>query len=257
MQRRYFSNGDIMLSYLDAGGTGVPVIALHAYWMEAGTWTELAQALQPAWRVIALDQRGHGESDKPLDLSWNAFIGDLEALLDHLGFAGPVMLMGNSLGGTVAFRFAARRPERVRAMVIEEAPVVEDADLGFMRAWEGVFPTHAALKAAIGERLAWSVEPSFRKVDGGWTLAFSASHLADAQRELNGTFWADWLATQHPVLLVRGTESRAVDGDVLRDMAVRRPGTQLEVLEAGHVAHHDAAKAFGTSVRSFLETAAV
>ncbi|MEP6963667.1 MAG: hypothetical protein ABI995_16440, partial [Acidobacteriota bacterium] len=93
-----------------------------------------------------------------------------------------------SIGGTVAFRFAARRPDRVQAMVIEESPAIQHSDLDFMRAWDGIFPTRASLEEVIGARLAWAVEPSFREVDHGWTLAFSAKQLADASHGLNGDF---------------------------------------------------------------------
>ena len=253
MRRANFEHDGVRLSYLDAGGEGAPVIALHAYWMEAGTYADLAAALAPEWRVVALDQRGHGHSDKPGDLSWDALIGDLGALIDHLGLTGPVTLVGNSLGGTVAYRFAAQHPERVRAMVIEESPAVHDANLDFMRAWAGVFPTRAALTEAIGERLAWSVEPSFRRVDGGWTLAFSATQLADALKGLKGDFWDDWLSSSCPVLLVRGTDSRAVNGALLEEMAKRRPNTILRSFDAGHVIHHDLPGAFAEGVRAFLD----
>ena len=253
MQRKSFSNGQLTLSYLDAGNTGTPVIALHAYWMEAGTYADLAAALAPQWRVIALDQRGHGHSDKPDDMSWEAMMGDLGAFLAHLGITGPVVLIGNSLGGMVAFRYAARHPERVKAMVLEESPPVADADLGFMRGWEGVYPTREALAAKIGERLAWSVEPSFREVAGGWTLAFSPNRLADAELGLHGDFWDDWTATDCPALVVRGMQSKAVDGALLETAARRRPNTQIESFDAGHVVHHDAPEAFSRTVREFLE----
>jgi esterase len=252
MKRHTFMHDGLTLSYLDNGGDGVPIIALHAYWMEAGTYADLAEALAPEWRVIALDQRGHGHSDHTKDLSWNAFIGDLDAFLDHLGVHDPVILIGNSLGGTVAFRYAARNPGRVRAMVIEESPVVEKANLGFMRDWAGIYPTREALAAKIGERLAWSVEPSFRQTTEGWTLAFSPIELADAVNGLDGDFWSDWTATDCPVLLVRGADSRAVDGAVLESMAARRPNSKLVSFNAGHVVHHDDPKGFAASVKVFL-----
>jgi esterase len=254
MQRKTLRVDGIALSYLDAGGAGAPLVALHAYWMESSTWIPLAEALAPEWRLIALDQRGHGHSDKPADLSWDAFIGDLDAFLGHLRLTEPVALIGNSHGGMVAFRFAARYPQRVSAMVIEESPAVEDAHLDFMRSWEGVFPTREALLATIGERLAWSVEPSIRKVEGGFTLVFSPRQLADALAGLNGDYWADWLATRHPVLLVAGAESKAVDGTLLREMAQRRADTQLEIVgKAGHIVHHDAPLEFAKLTRTFLE----
>jgi pimeloyl-ACP methyl ester carboxylesterase len=252
MERHTFTHDGLTLSYLDQGGDGVPIVALHAYWMEAGTYADLAEALDPEWRIIALDQRGHGHSDHANDLSWNAFIGDLAAFRAHLGVRAPVVLMGNSLGGTVAFRYAARNPDRVRAMVIEESPAEENARLDFMRDWAGVYPTREALAAKIGERLAWSVEPSFRQTAAGWTLAFSPNELADALPGLAGSFWSDWSATDCPVLLVRGTDSRAVDGAVLERMAASRPNTTLVSLPAGHVVHHDEPKDFAAAVKAFL-----
>ena len=62
MQRHRFQHDAVALSYLDAEGDGRIVIALHAHWMEGIIYEPLAAALAPAWRVIALDQRGHGYS---------------------------------------------------------------------------------------------------------------------------------------------------------------------------------------------------
>jgi pimeloyl-ACP methyl ester carboxylesterase len=253
MERKSFIRDQLTLSYLDQGGDGVPVVALHAYWMEAGTYAPLAKALAPAWRLIALDQRGHGHSEKSDDLSWEAFIADLTAFIDYLGIATPVTLIGNSLGGTVAFRYAARHPGKVRAMVIEESPAVEKTNLDFMRAWAGVYPTRQALADRIGARLAWSVEPSFRHTAEGWTLAFSADQLADAAKGLDGDFWSDWLATDIPALVIRGTDSRAVDGTLLEAMAAKRSHTTLLSFDAGHVVHHDAPAAFTAAVERFLK----
>lgn len=252
MKRHTFTHDGVTLSYIDYGGDGAPLIALHAYWMEAGTYAHLAKALAPDWRIFALDQRGHGHSDKPADLSWDAFMGDLAAFLEHLHITEPAVLIGNSHGGTVSFRYAARHPDRVRAMVIEESPVIENANLDFMREWAGFYPTREALAAKIGERLAWSVEPSFRETDAGWTLAFSPNQLADALKGLNGDFWSDWMATTCPVLVVRGAESRAVDGKMLEEMAAKRANTELGTFQAGHVVHHDDPEGFAAAVRQFL-----
>ncbi|MEO6215921.1 MAG: alpha/beta hydrolase [Sphingomonas sp.] len=252
MQRKSFQHDGVTLSYLDADGEGVPLIALHAYWMEAGTYADLAAALAPRWRVIALDQRGHGHSDHPTDLSWEGFIGDLDAFLDHLAIAAPVAMTGNSLGGIVAFRYAASNPGRVSAMIIEESPAKMNADLDFMRAWEGIYPTREALVEQIGERLAWSVEPSIRHTAAGWTLAFSPTQLANALDGLKGDFWTDWLANTCPALMIRGKNSKAVDGAVLEEMAKRRPNTTLLNFDAGHVVHHDQPREFAEAVRAFL-----
>jgi esterase len=57
-ERYQFQHDGLTLSYLDAGGIGKPLIALHAHWMAATTCASLAAALVPAWRVIALDHAG-------------------------------------------------------------------------------------------------------------------------------------------------------------------------------------------------------
>lgn len=53
MERRSFTHQDLQLSYLDSGGSGPVLIALHAHWMEARTFAPLAAVLAPEWRVVA------------------------------------------------------------------------------------------------------------------------------------------------------------------------------------------------------------
>jgi len=102
LQRQEFRHDGLTLSYLDAGGTAPVLIALPSHWMEAVTFAPLAKALAPAWRVVALDQRGHGYSDHaPRDRGYtrDAYLSDVAALYAHLGIDTAVLL-GNSLGGT-------------------------------------------------------------------------------------------------------------------------------------------------------------
>ena len=252
MDRKTFAHAGLNFSFLDAGGDGELIIALHALWMEAGSFSGFARAMAPAWRVLALDQRGHGQSDHASSSTWPDYVADIGAFLDHLQVRQPVVLLGNSLGGTAAFMFAARQPSRVRALIAEEAPASEQADLRFMLDWQGVFPTREALLDKVGARLAWSVEPSLRQVAGGWTLAFSPRDLVERQAQLNGEYWDEWARTTCPALVVRGTESRAVDGSILERMAQVRPNSRLVSIRAGHVVHHDAPEAFQDAVKSFL-----
>ena len=254
MKRSCFEHHGLTLSYLDSGGDGPLIVALHAMWMEARTFEGFALAM-PEWRVVSLDQRGHGLSDHASDYSGRAFVDDIVALLDHLEASKPVVLIGNSLGGHNAFVFARRHPERVRAMVIEETPPEGHAALEFVLDWRGIYPTREQLEQKIGERLAWSVAPSFRETAQGWTLAFDPDELVAMQQVLNGDFWSDWLGTSCPALVVRGTQSKAVDGALLETMAERRPNTQLLSLQAGHVTHHDDAAGFNAAVRKFLQEA--
>jgi len=170
------------------------------------------------WRVVSMDQRGHGFSDHSSDYSRAAFVGDITALLDHLGACEPALLIGNSLGGINAFFFAA--------LVVEESPPEQHEPMTFMLDWRGVYPTSEALEQKIGERLAWSVKPSFRETAHGWTLAFDPEDLVEMKNALNGDFWNERMMSTCPALVVRGTNSKAVDGKVLESMAARRPNTE-------------------------------
>jgi pimeloyl-ACP methyl ester carboxylesterase len=95
---------------------------------------------QSGINVLMYDLRGHGRSERPdsgYTLDYN--LNDLDALLDRLDVTGPVHLVGNSYGGTVAFSYAVRRPERVASLsVIESSPATPEwaANLGVgMRQW--------------------------------------------------------------------------------------------------------------------------
>lgn len=97
MERHLFSHNKLTFSYLDSGGSGPVLIALHSHWMEAATFEPLATSLASEWRVIALDQRGHGHSDHAATYTRNDYLGDLKALFTHLKLQEPAVLLGNSL----------------------------------------------------------------------------------------------------------------------------------------------------------------
>jgi pimeloyl-ACP methyl ester carboxylesterase len=83
---------------------------------------------QTGMRVLLYDLRGHGRSDRPArGYAFDDFVDDLEALLEQWLITGRVHLFGNSFGGTVAFGFAARHPDRVAGIAtIESAPPIPD-----------------------------------------------------------------------------------------------------------------------------------
>lgn len=251
MTRSQFHYDDLTLSYLDTGGEGQTLIALHALWMEAATYTQFAAALFPEWRIVALDQRGHGHSDHAHSYTREDYVGDLLALLDQLQ-VDKAVLLGNSLGGVNAYQFAAWHPDRVKALVIEDISAEPDADASFVLAWEGTFPSRKTLEENIGPRLAPYLLDSFRSSPDGWRLAFEPREMCESQLQLNGNHWADWLASACPALLIRGRDSRLTTQDQLEQMAARRPNTRLVTLDGGHVVHQDNPHGFADTVREFL-----
>jgi esterase len=255
MNRRSFMRDGLTLSFLD-GGDGNPLVALHAHWMEAETFAPLAKVLPPRWRLIALDQRGHGFSDHASSYSRVDYLQDITGLLDHLGLRS-VVLLGNSLGGANAYQFAARFPDRVSAMIIEDIGAVINDDISFALPWAGMYETRAALEERIGERLVSVLTPSIRETASGWTLAFDPKDTVKSQKALNGDHWDDWLASSCPALLIGGRDSRVTHAPQLEEMASRRPNTKLVTLAGGHAVHFDNPEGFAKTVGEFLDGLAI
>jgi pimeloyl-ACP methyl ester carboxylesterase len=251
MQRHDFQHDGLTFSYLDAGGDGQPLVALHSHWFEGITFGPLAAALAPGWRVIAPDQRGHGYSDHAATYTRDDYRGDIDALFAHLHL-DRALILGNSLGGVNAYQFAARNPERVRALIIEDIGAEVYDDTSFALAWKGTFPSRETLAARIGPRLAPYLEPSFRETPRGWTLAFDPNDMVSSQQSLNGDHWADWLASDCPALLIRGIDSPLSNADHFAEMVARRPNTRLAPLNGGHAVHIDNPHGFVEAVRSFI-----
>ena len=120
----HFHNDDLSLSFLDEGPrNGDPVLLIHGFastmavnWINPGWVQTLTEA---GYRVVALDNRGHGDSDKPHDAAVytpQAMAGDAAALLDHLGI-GRAHVMGYSMGARISAFLAIGHPDRVETLV--------------------------------------------------------------------------------------------------------------------------------------------
>ena len=112
------------MRYLDWGGEGEPLLALHGLASSAHWYDIVARLLRDRYRIIAPDQRGHGQTTQaPSGYDWHTLSGDLAALLDHVsgeipGFGQPAAALGHSWGGHVVSNFAAHYPGRVRRIVM-------------------------------------------------------------------------------------------------------------------------------------------
>jgi pimeloyl-ACP methyl ester carboxylesterase len=116
-------NTGIDVRYVATGHpSGVPVLLLHAWGESLGCFDRLLPLLPTTIRVLAMDQRGHGDSDKPSDgYSLAAYADDVTAFLDAMGLPSSV-LVGSSSGGYVAQQVAITSPKRVRGLVLVGAP---------------------------------------------------------------------------------------------------------------------------------------
>ncbi|NYH45179.1 pimeloyl-ACP methyl ester carboxylesterase [Micromonospora jinlongensis] len=249
--RGFFEVEGRRLSYLDFGGSGAPLLALHGHYNEASAFAPLAEALAPRWRVIALDQRGHGESDRAESYGRDDYVADLAAFHRHLGI-GPVPVLGHSLGGVNAYQYAGWQPDRVTALVVEDIGAVVDCDWSFTTSLPRHAPNRDALASALGAAAPY-LECSFRQSKDGWGFSFDIDDTVASQKALNGDHWKDWVSVTCPTLLIRGTRSDELTAAHAREMTTRRAGrARLAELPAGHVVHHDAQAQFAVAVSGFL-----
>ena len=121
VDRFLIANG-LRIHYLDWGGAGKPpLIMLHGIARIAHTFDQLAPKFADRYRVIAVDMRGHGDSDWNPDGAYlvEDYVKDLEELVRQLGFRG-ITLLGNSTGGRVVQVFAGLHPDLVSALIVED-----------------------------------------------------------------------------------------------------------------------------------------
>ena len=119
--------------YLDWGGEGEPLVLLHGLASSSRIWDLVAPALARRFRVVAIDQRGHGLSDSPdSDYTFEEVGSDLAALLRALEFERPA-LVGHSWGASVALYHAANHQADVRALVLVDGGMT---DIAASLSWE-------------------------------------------------------------------------------------------------------------------------
>jgi len=110
--------GELKVRYLDWGGEGEPLLALHGLASSAHWYDIVAPLLRDRYHIYAPDQRGHGQTTAaPSGYDWQTLSDDLVGLLDHIGL-DRVSVMGHSWGGNVATNFAANCPDRVERLVM-------------------------------------------------------------------------------------------------------------------------------------------
>lgn len=138
----HFNNDDLTLAYFDEGeAAGEPILLIHGFasnksvnWVGPGWVRTLGDA---GYRVIALDNRGHGDSDKPHDTAAYApekMAGDAIALLRHLGLP-EAHVMGYSMGARISAFMALAAPDMVRSLVFGGLGIGMVDGVG---GWEGI-----------------------------------------------------------------------------------------------------------------------
>jgi len=117
-EERFVQANGLQFHTIDWGGRGEWLVLLHGLASQAHIWDLVAPQLVDSFRVIAIDQRGHGLSDKPdTGYDFASMTHDLDQMLTVLGIERAV-LIGHSWGGNVAVQYAVDHPERVSGLVL-------------------------------------------------------------------------------------------------------------------------------------------
>lgn len=238
----------VSIAVTDLGGDGPVVVLLHGL---AGSSRELlptAHAL-PGYRVLLVDQRGHGASTRlPDDLSRDAFVGDVVAVLEELVPGRRAVLVGQSMGAHTAFLVAVARPDLVEGLVMLEGHVKGSDDLGeaaqlggYFASWPVPFGDEAAAREFLGGDPIVDVwVADFERTDDGLVPRFDAAVMQRVIEAVHEARWDEWEALTVPTLAVFAKHGMFGNHD--RDALIRcRPQTdRIDLDGGGHDAHLDA-----------------
>jgi 4,5:9,10-diseco-3-hydroxy-5,9,17-trioxoandrosta-1(10),2-diene-4-oate hydrolase len=277
--RRSAKAGELTLNYYEAGeptdvGGGLPLVMLHGGGPGASAWSNFGSALPgfaEDFRTLLVDQPGFGQSDKPEVVGhFFRFAADaLKDLLDELAI-DRIHLLGNSLGGGTAMRFALEYPDRVGRLVLM-GPGGASVNLFHADPTEGVkrlmdfgaAPSAEAMRAFIStmvvnqdlvtdelvaERLADATAPGAQKAMASMGMSFWNPDTME-----DGLLWREAHRLTRPTLLTWGREDRVnpLDGALVALKMI--PRATLHVFpNCGHWAQIEAADEFREVCTAFL-----
>ncbi len=262
--------GAMRFHYLDWGGNGDPVLFLHGGGLNAHTWDVVALMLHKRFRCIALDQRGHGDSEwsPARDYRVETQVGDIEGFTELLRLENP-LLVGQSMGGLNAIAYAIRHSERIKGLVVVDVgPEINPSGAERIREFSStpeLDSPEAFLERATKfnplrdpEVLRRSLFYNLRQLPGGkWTLKHDQRRSVEEGARNNAR--RELLAGQidkisSPVLIVRGARS-----DILSDEAAQKfartlsCGRWVRVEDAGHNVQGDNPRGLLEAIYPFLD----
>jgi pimeloyl-ACP methyl ester carboxylesterase len=270
--KRVTVNG-LHFHYLDWGTAGKPpIVLLHGLRGHAHSWDSLSAAICADYHVLALDQRGRGDSDWAKDgvYTTEAYVTDLLGFTEALRL-DSFALAGHSMGGRNAMAFSARYPQRVQKLIIVDIGPTSDPRGGERIRREIVevpeaFDTFDAVVAYISAqnryasaeilrrrlvymtkplpngKIGWRYDPAIREQ---WRKGVPASE----------DLWPALRRITCPTLIVRGVESDVLSPEVARQMLAAMPRARVvEIQRSAHMVFEDNPDDFLLAVSEFLKT---
>ena len=247
------------------------LVLLHGFSGHARSWDFFAETATDRFRVLALDQRGHGETDWSTDASYGVLEmkEDLVCFISALGLDN-YYLVGLSMGGMVAMNFAGDRPVGLRKLVIVDiAP--EIGSVGARAIQERVRQSDefdSVEQAFERARVANPIPPDdvyfhrvrhslMRTENGKWTYRYDRAYRTPGdtprRRPSVEQGWQAVARISVPTMLVRGEHSPLLTREIAdKFVGVAEDCTFVEIPGSGHSVPLDKPKEFGDAVLSFL-----
>ena len=248
---------------------GLPLLLLHGLAGHADEWAQTASWLTARCRVVALDARGHGRSERfPGDVSRDAVVADAVFVVERLRLH-PVVVVGQSVGGLTALSLAARRHELVRGLVLVDASpsgggegveAAVSATVRALREWPAPFASRSDALAFFADRFggglaaeAWA--SGLERVAKGWQPRFDVEVMAQTLRDaLSVPSWEEWDSIACPTLVVRAGNGM-VEPMTATEMTERLSLARLvEVADAAHDLHLDRPDDWREALTVFLDS---
>ena len=241
-------------------GSGDPLLLIHGLGTHSGLWRYQADLLGAHFRVVAVDLRGFGASDRPAETGAyrvESFVSDLVALAAKIGL-GRFHCLGTSMGGFIAQVLALREPAMVRSLVLAHtaARMTIPADVlaarldGLRRSSMEDYGRLVATQA-----LARGVEsPLF-----DWLTAMIAANDRRAYERVLTEGLTDFDERERlgglklPTLVLAGDTDRVIPPAASEDLVKRIPGAEFEMIpDAGHIGYAEQPAAFNRRVLEFV-----
>ena len=263
----------LKLHYLDWGAAGTPaIVLLHGLRGHSHSWDDFSAGMCQNYRVLALDQRGRGDSDwaRDGDYSTDAYVSDLAEFCEALKL-DSFILVGHSMGGRNSMFFAERYPGRVQKLIaVDMGPIVDPRGAERIRQEIIAVPEEFDSFEAVVEYMS--------KQNRFASDAVLRRRLLYATKELpNGKFgWRYDVAVRDPIrqgtsltaedlwpvvrnitcptLIVRGMDTDILSPEASRQLIEAMPNAELvEIQRAGHMVFEDNPVDFLAAVRRYLQ----
>jgi len=263
------------------GAEDAPLLVYCHGWLDTtATFADVGERLGQRFRVVALDQRGYGYSEWPVDGYWFPdYVADLETLIDRLSPDQPVRLAGHSMGGQVASLYAGLRPARVSKLAVLDSLFLPDmppagAPRRFSRWLDQLKAPDRSKTYASFEELAARVQKQHPQLSDeralfvaqGWGAAGADGRirlLADPKHRLdmpslyrNAESMEIWKGITAPTLFLDAGASAFGKAITAEEKATRRAcfrdPREVVIAEAGHMLHFDAPQATAQALLDFF-----